>query len=88
MPLRVERPHLQEFLDYLFENYNVSIWTAASKDYALYIINYVILKEPERKLNFVFFSHHCDIAKKLKKKSPKDLEMLEKEFNLGKEFAW
>ena len=33
-----ERPGLQKFLDYLFENFNVSIWTAASKDYALFII--------------------------------------------------
>ena len=27
-----ERPGLQEFLDFLFKNFNVSIWTAASKD--------------------------------------------------------
>ena len=33
-----ERPNLQSFLDFLFKNYNVSIWTAASKDYALFII--------------------------------------------------
>jgi hypothetical protein len=26
-----ERPNLQSFLDYLFANFNVSVWTAASK---------------------------------------------------------
>ena len=34
-----ERPGLQEFLDYLFANFNVSVWTAASKSYALFIID-------------------------------------------------
>jgi hypothetical protein len=59
------RPHLQDFLDYSFKNFNVSIWTAASKDYALFIINNIILnKQPERKLDFIFFSYHCDISKK------------------------
>ena len=38
-----ERPHLSEFLDYIFENFNVSVWTAASKDYALFIIEHIIL---------------------------------------------
>ena len=59
-----ERPYLQEFLDYLFDkknNFNVSVWTAASKDYALFIIGNIILKKdkPERKLDFIFFSYHC-----------------------------
>ena len=30
-----ERPGLQSFLTYLFDNFNVSIWTAASKRYSL-----------------------------------------------------
>ena len=58
------RPHLQEFLDYLFANFNVSVWTAASKDYALFIINKFILTKPERKLDFIFFSYHCSLSKK------------------------
>lgn len=32
------RPYLQDFLDYIFENFKVTVWTAASKDYALFII--------------------------------------------------
>ena len=59
------RPHLQEFLDYAFKNFNVTIWTAASKDYALFIVEKIILNnQPERKLDFIFFSYHCDISKK------------------------
>ena len=60
-----ERPFLQDFLDYVFDNFNVSIWTAASKDYALYIIKNVILNKPNRKFNCIFFSYHCNISKKL-----------------------
>lgn len=56
------RPKLQEFLDYVFENFNVSVWTAASKDYALFIIEKIIVR-PHRKLDFIFFSYHCDISK-------------------------
>jgi TFIIF-interacting CTD phosphatase-like protein len=61
-----ERPGLQIFLDYLFKNFNVSIWTAASKDYALFIIDNIILQnKKERQLDWVFFSYHCDLSRKL-----------------------
>lgn len=58
-----ERPYLQEFLDYLFENYNVAVWTAASKDYALFIIDRIVLKKPDRKLDFILFSYHCELSR-------------------------
>ena len=77
-----ERPYLQIFLDYLFANFNVSVWTAASKDYALFIIDkFVISGKPERNINFIFFSYHCDISKKLKNGS-KDLSILWDVYNL------
>lgn len=70
------RPYLQEFLDYAFSNFNVIIWTAATKDYALFIIEKIIINnKPDRKLDFILFSYHCEISKKLKKYS-KDLSML------------
>lgn len=76
------RPHLQKFLDFLFKNFNVSIWTAASKDYALYIIKEIILKNhPERNLDFIFFSYHCDLSKRHKKGS-KDLSILWDMYNI------
>ncbi len=58
-----ERPYCQEFLDWLFKHYNVAIWTAASKDYALFIVENIILKKPGRKLDFIFFSYHCEFSK-------------------------
>jgi TFIIF-interacting CTD phosphatase-like protein len=71
-----QRPGLQKFLDYLFANFNVCVWTAASKDYALFIIDKIILaSKPERHLEYIFFSYHCNISKKLKN-GTKDLSML------------
>jgi len=61
-----ERPHLQEFLDYIFKHFNVSVWTAASKPYAISIVNQIILVKP-RKLDFVFYSDHCALSQKQKR---------------------
>jgi TFIIF-interacting CTD phosphatase-like protein len=58
----VERPYLQEFLDFLFENFNVSVWTAGTKDYAKFICEKVILKKPERKLNYFLYLEHCQMS--------------------------
>lgn len=76
-----ERPGLQDFLDFLFSNFNVSVWTAASKSYALFIIDEFILTKPNRILDYIFFSHHCKRSKKIKS-TQKSLELLKDEFNL------
>jgi len=85
-----QRPNLQNFLDFIFENFNVSVWTAASKDYALFIINKIILRldakdkdkpKKERHLDYIFFSYHCDISKKIKK-GTKDLSILRDDFKM------
>ena len=78
-----ERPHVQEFLDYIFKNFTVSIWTAASKDYAMYVIEHVIKpKKKGRKLDYVFFSYHCDISDHLKS-GTKDLRILWEVYNIS-----
>jgi len=78
-----ERPHLQRFLDFLFSNFNVSIWTAASKDYALFIINKIILNgKRNRHIDWIFFSYHCDISKRIKN-GTKDLSILWDEYNIS-----
>jgi hypothetical protein len=60
-----ERPYLQEFLDYIFKNFYVSVWTAATQSYALFIIENIILQnKPERNLDYILFSYHCDISVK------------------------
>ena len=78
-----ERPGLQEFLDFLFDNFNVSVWTAASKDYALFVIKNIIYKKNKesRKLDWIFFSYHCDISKCIKK-GTKDLSLLWDDYKL------
>jgi TFIIF-interacting CTD phosphatase-like protein len=73
-----ERPHVQDFLDHLFANYNVSVWTAATKDYALFIIDRILLRgrgSEERRLDQVLFSYHCDISRKIYD-SPKQLQLI------------
>lgn len=77
-----ERPYLQEFLDYLFANFNVSVWTAASKDYALFIIDKILLQnKSNRKLDWVFFSYHCDLSRKIKSGS-KNLSVLWEKYKI------
>lgn len=76
------RPGLQKFLDFLFRNFNVSVWTAASKDYAMFIIEKMLLMgKPERKLDYVFCSYHCKASDKIKN-GTKDLSMLWDVYNL------
>lgn len=77
-----ERPGLQEFLDFIFENFNVSIWSAASKDYVLFIIDNLIKQKPGRDLKYVMFSYHCDKCKKAKKGSIKLLDFLWDKYKL------
>jgi len=60
-----ERPGLQDFLDFVFENFDVSIWSAATKNYVLFVIKNIILTKSNRNLEYVFFSYHCDWSKKM-----------------------
>ena len=74
-----ERPHVQEFLDFLFENFSVNIWTAATKDYAAFIIEHLVLNQrANRKLDYVFVNYHTRKSKKrYGKRFPKNLKMLQ-----------
>jgi len=78
-----ERPYLQTFLTYLFKNFNVSVWTAASRDYASFIIENVILSKPDRTLDFFFWNVHCHMSeKKYGRCLSKDLSLLWEEYGL------
>ncbi len=71
-----ERPGLEDFLDFIFKNFNVSVWTAASLSYCLFIVENIILKnKPERKLDYIFFSYHVNASKKIKNQT-KSLALL------------
>jgi len=53
------RPYLQNFLDFVFQHYNVSIFTAAETNYALYVIQNLILQaKSNRKLDFIMTYPH------------------------------
>lgn len=71
------RPFLQPFLDFLFKNFKVHIWTAASKGYASFVVNeFILKKDPNRRIHTILFSHHCRVSKRVYKKASKKLEML------------
>lgn len=68
-----ERPYLQEFLDFLFATFNVSVWTAATSDYAIFVIKKFILipNKPYRKLDFIFTKDHVAVSQKAYKTQKK-----------------
>jgi hypothetical protein len=70
------RPHLQKFLDYVFKNFNVTVWTAGSQDYASFIINKIIKgRRKNRKLKLFLYDKNCEESQKLySHSSPKDLK--------------
>lgn len=72
-----ERPGLQKFLDFLFENFNVSVWTAASQDYATFIAKNIILGgRKERTLDHLMFYYHGEKVNEMYYGSSKNLRML------------
>jgi TFIIF-interacting CTD phosphatase-like protein len=71
-----ERPGLQDFLKFLFNNFNVSVWTAADQMYAMFIIDKFILNNhPSRKINYAFFNYHVNKAFDIKS-GQKDLQLI------------
>jgi hypothetical protein len=56
-----ERPYLQRFLDFLFANFIVSVFTAADNDYAGFIVDNVI-NIKGRKINYFFYGYHAEIT--------------------------
>jgi hypothetical protein len=76
-----ERPYVQDFLDYIFLNYNVSIFTAADKEYALFIYENVIKREypdnpiKNRVINYLFCGTHSSYSEIIYR-SPKNLNIL------------
>lgn len=80
------RPHLKEFLEYAFTNFHVTVWTAASRDYAAFIIDNILLDNnskkqytiaPKKQLRLFLYDDNCDQSQELyNKDSPKDLRYL------------
>jgi TFIIF-interacting CTD phosphatase-like protein len=77
-----ERPHLQEFLTFLFANFRVGVWTAASQDYANFIVRNILIGDyTDRKLDFFMCSYHGQKSSDMFK-GPKDLDMITQLYNL------
>lgn len=75
-----QRPNLEEFLTFIFRNFNVAIFTAASKDYGLFILDNIIRTIiPDQELSFFFYDYHTDLSRKYYN-SPKDLRLLWNKF--------
>lgn len=55
----LERPGLQDFLDWVFENFSVSIWSAASPDYVDFIAKNIVSAK-HRRLHRILNSDNCD----------------------------
>ncbi len=71
-----ERPGLQEFLDWLYKNYNITVWSAASPDYVDFIVKNIIEKNG-RKVDYVLNSDNCENCQKIfGEKHIKNLNML------------
>lgn len=56
------RPHLNYFLDYCFEHFDVSVLTAADYAYGWFIIQNFILTSPNRKLKYFMHHYHTEMA--------------------------
>jgi hypothetical protein len=76
----IARPGLEEFLDWLFLNCNVSVFTHADKEYALEVINKFILKG-KRKLDFIYYRYHVNMGLDIYK-GYKDLRLIWDEFKV------
>jgi TFIIF-interacting CTD phosphatase-like protein len=53
-----QRPGLQKFLNWLFKNFNVSIWSAASPAYVEFIAKNIV-ENDNRQLEHVLNSENC-----------------------------
>lgn len=86
-----ERPGLTDFLDWLFKNFNVMVWSAASPDYVQFIVNKIIKGEDKkdadwiakhRNIQRVFTSDHCDESSEKFDGDLKNLNLLWDKYDL------
>ena len=54
-----ERPNVKEFIKYLFNYYDVAVWTAAGSEYADQIVKKLFTDEQRKELKFVWSSEKC-----------------------------
>ena len=58
------RPGVDEFMKYLFDNFNLIVWTAASGTYGFEIIDNLLAKDRLNDVKVFMWSVHCDVSEK------------------------
>ena len=58
-----KRPHLDEFLKFVFDNFSVGFFTSAKLDYTTIILDNILTKEQRKKTRFVYDRKFCNIVK-------------------------
>lgn len=77
-----KRPGLDKFFKFIFKHFDVSIWTAGSKNYALWIAEHVLhVGTKERPIKHIFFDYHCKCSEEMGH-CKKDLTTLSNVFGL------
>ncbi len=57
----IVRPHIEEFMDFLFKNCTVSIWTWSDANYARFVADtFVLAGHPERKMRLLLSEAHAE----------------------------
>ena len=70
------RPGLDKFLDNIFKNFKVSVWSLGEKNYVNFICKNII-ENKHRKIRLILNRSHSDLADKLLNgESPKDLRLV------------
>ena len=74
----VIRPHIKQFLKFLFDNFNVSIWTLGSRDYAIWVAHNILIDgNKNRHVKNVMWSTHDSFASQISENTyGKDLKYL------------
>jgi hypothetical protein len=67
------RPYLRDFLNWLFRNYKVSVWSAGEKTYVLDIVDAIMPQNP----HMILWRDHCNDCEKDTGRL-KDIEWLKK----------
>ena len=73
------RPNLDIFLDYIFDRFNVTIWTAGTRCYAAFILKNIM---KGRKIDYILFDYHTNISSRIYNKQPKNLNIFSEHFNV------
>ena len=78
----VERPHIQTLLDFVFKYFNVIFWTAATRSYAITVLEHIVLKKPGRNIELLLSRDTCNYSYR-KYKNMKQLKILWDELKLN-----